>query len=134
MNKNIMRIIMLSLLLAFSLATVQASEHEESKVGGAYYTKLEPITVNLTDLSRYLQIQITAKTSNPEMAENIKMYMPVVRHALILLLKSKNPDEISTTPGRLKLMEEAKVAINKAAELKPAHGVATVLFESFIVQ
>ncbi|MCE5182436.1 MAG: flagellar basal body-associated FliL family protein [Betaproteobacteria bacterium] len=132
MHKNIMRIILLP-LLAFSLATAHASEGGESKGGGAY-TKLESITVNLADLSRYLQIQITVKAGNPEMAETIKMYMPVVRHALILLLSSKSPEEISTEPGKQKLMDEAKIAVNKAAELKPTHGVVAVLFESFIIQ
>lgn len=133
MHKNITRIILLPFLLAFSLATAHASGGGESTGGGAY-SKLEPITVNLADLSRYLQIQITAKAGNAEMAEAIKMYMPAVRHALILLFSSKSADEISTLDGKQKLMEEAKVAINKAAELKPAHGVVAVLFESFIVQ
>lgn len=133
MHKNFMRIILLPLLLAFSLATAYASGGGGA-AGGGGYTKLEPITVNLADLSRYLQIQITIKAGNPEMAESIKMYMPVVRHALILLLSSKSPEDVSTELGKQKLMDEAKVAINKAAELKPAHGVVAVLFESFIVQ
>lgn len=132
MHKNITRIILLPLLLAFSLATAHASEKEEPK--GAAYSKLEPITVNLADLSRYLQIQITAKASKPETVETLKMYMPAIRHALILLLSSKSVDEVSSPTGRQQLMDDAKIAINKAAELKPAHGVVAVLFESFIVQ
>jgi flagellar FliL protein len=135
MRPNLTRIILLPLLLAFSLTTPYASELEAAKEGGGGgYARLEPITVNLTELDRYLQVQITAKTGSPEIEEAIKMYMPVIRHELILLLSSKSAGDVTTPAGKQKLMEESKVAINKAAGLNLAHGVAAVLFESFIVQ
>ena len=106
----------------------------ESAGGASAYTKLEPFTVNLQGLSQYLQVGITLKGATPESGEAISAYMPVIRHALILLLSSKDAAQLSTLEGKTSLGEEAKKAVNKAIGLTDKQGVSGILFESFIIQ
>ena len=134
-RKNLSPIFLLMLILASFLHTNWAlAGGHESGGGASAYTKLDVFTVNLKDLSQYLQVGITLKGATPETAETISAYMPVIRHALILLLSSKDATQLSTLEGKTSLGEEAKKAINKAIGLTDKQGVSGILFESFIIQ
>ena len=114
-----------------------AGEGGEGGGGGSkdMLAKVEAIVVNLNEpTTHYLQIEMTLKLAKPDVAEKIKLYMPVIRHKLILLLSSKNTSQLESIEGNRKLVEESKRAINQALELSEKEGVTDVLFNSFIIQ
>ena len=114
-----------------------AGEGGEGGGGGSkdMLAKVEAIVVNLNEpTTHYLQIEMTLKLAKPDVAEKIKLYMPVIRHKLILLLSSKNTSQLESIEGKRKLVEESKRAINQALELSEKEGVTDVLFNSFIIQ
>ena len=136
-KKSPIPLLILIFIFASFLQThlAHAGGHESAGGGGASaYVKLEPFTVNLKDLTQYLQVGITLKGATPETGEVISAYMPMIRHALILLLSSKDATQLSTLEGKTNLGDEAKKAINKAIGLTDKQGVSGILFESFIIQ
>ena len=133
--KKIKSIVTTAIILS-SLLTAEpllAAEHAEN-AAGPKYAKLEPITVNLQGLIQYLQAGITLKVASTEAEEAVKLYMPMVRHELILLLSSKEVGQITSLEGKQKLTEESRRAANKAISMSEKQGVTEVLFESFVIQ
>jgi len=118
-------------LLIFS-ASAQANESKEG--GPSPYAKLEIFTVNLQGLTHYLQVNIVLKVAKSEVGEEIKVWNPVIRHELILLLSNQNSEELATIEGKKKVMVAIKTAINKILKLDDKEGVTDVLFESFVIQ
>jgi len=114
--------------------TVQAQSGGGDGGGPSPYAKLETITVNLQDLTQYLQINVALKISNPKIAESIKGWNPIIRHELILLLSAQTGEELATLAGKQKVMGLIKAAINKVLKLNAKDGVTDVLFESFVIQ
>jgi flagellar FliL protein len=118
------------------LCCVSISAHaEEKKEGdGGGYEKLEPFTVNLVGLRQMIQISLTLKPAKPDVSEKIKLFMPAIRHEIILLLSAKTPEQVQSSEGKQKLIVETRVAANRALGLTSKDGVADVLFESIIIQ
>lgn len=102
--------------------------------GAGAYEKLEPFTVNLVGLKQMIQLSMTLKLAKPETGEKIKLYMPAVRHEMILLLSSKTAAQVETSEGKQRLILETKATINRALGLDEKEGVADVLFEQIIIQ
>jgi flagellar FliL protein len=129
------------------------------------FVNLEPFTVNLQAESseQFLQVAATLKISDKEVEEQIKVYMPELRHGILLLLSGKKASEISGPEEREKLSDEIRRQVNsvlyaasgrkppvhtparpigKVAVIvtAPAHAASPedpiqgVLFTSFIVQ
>ena len=125
----------LTILAAALLIFSTSAQANSSKEGGASaYAKLETLTVNLHGLTQYLQVNMTLKLAKPEISESIKEWNPAIRHELILLLSSQKGAELATFEGKKKVMEAAKIAINKILKLDDHGGVTDILFESFIIQ
>jgi len=125
----------LTILAAALLISSASAQANSSKEGGASaYAKLETLTVNLHGLTQYLQVNMTLKLAKPEISESIKEWNPAIRHELILLLSSQKGAELATFEGKKKVMEAAKIAINKILKLDDHGGVTDILFESFIIQ
>ena len=95
---------------------------------------LEPFTVNLSSFDKYLQISITLQLGNPELSEKIKTMMPMVRHSMIMLLSSKDSEDIKSPDGKHALIEEIKEKINGLLEVKEREGVTDVYFVNFVIQ
>lgn len=114
------------------LSTNANAEEKEASAGG--YEKLEPFTVNLVGLKQMIQIAVTLKPAQSAVNDKIKLYMPVIRNEIILLLSSKSPEQMQTSEGKQKLISETRYAVNKALGLTAKDGVADVLFESVIIQ
>ena len=133
-----MRRTLLGCLLSFVMAalvigTVEANAKEGSK--DELHAKLETFTVNLSGpTQKYLQVDITLSLANLQAVENIKTYMPEIRHKMILLLTSKEASILVTNEGKKKLLQEAKRAANSVINVTEKEGVADVLFTSFIIQ
>jgi flagellar FliL protein len=122
------------LLLALCCVSISANAEEKKEGDGGGYERLEPFTVNLVGLHQVIQVAVTLKPAKPEVGEKIKLYMPVIRHEIILLLSAKTPEQIQSSEGKQKLIVETRVAANRALGLTSKDGVADVLFESIIIQ
>jgi flagellar FliL protein len=107
---------------------------KEAGAGGGSTAKLEAFTVNLSSTERYLQLSMALQIANAEVSDRIKMFMPKLRHALIVLLSSKDSEQLQSLEGKHQLMEEIKEGVNKTLNLKEHDGVTDVFFENFVIQ
>jgi flagellar FliL protein len=133
MKKTLINALFAALLL-LAPQTYASGGGDSGAAGGALYAKLGTFTVNLQNISEVLQTDISVKLPNPQILDTIKMYLPFIKHELILLLSSQNAQEISTVAGKQKLIKETKTAVNRALHVDPKDGVSDVLFESFVIQ
>ena len=124
----------------------KAAKHETVPV----FVRLEPFTVKLQPdqekQEQYLQLVPELKVLEAPVGEKIKVYMPEIRHKMLLLLSSKKPSELSTPQGVDKLSSELRNQVNIIVDgeqktAPPADGrprpddsVQAVLFTSFIIQ
>jgi flagellar FliL protein len=126
------------LLLGACLVGMNVASASEGGGGGGggndLLAKVEAITVNLGTTPQYIQVEMTLKLAKLEVGERVKLYMPVIRHKMILLLSSKDAEQLGPIEGKQKLVQEAKEAVNQALELNEKEGVTDVLFSSFIIQ
>lgn len=118
-------------LLTFSNA---AQSVESKETGAISYIKLEPMIVNLHDLSQYLQVKVTLKIADAKTADFVKNLTPAIRHRLILLLSDQKADDLASTQNKKKIMSSIRYDLNKYLNLNQNEGVSAVLFESFIIQ
>ena len=137
------------LALLFSLGTVaKAEEHGgghgggEKKEGEAagpavmeYLPMDPPLVVNLQGPRRYLKADIQLLIEGAENVARIKEQMPVIRHALILLMSERDPATLSNVEEREKLraatLNEIRTALDKYSK---SDGLKDVFFSNFLVQ
>lgn len=124
---------MLCLLPLFA-GQAYANEGKASAEGGGLTMPLEPFVVNLMSFDRYLQVSITLQVAKPEVNEKIKAIMPVVRHQLLMLLSSKESQQITNADGKHELILQIKEKINDALDVKEREGVTDVFFVNFVIQ
>lgn len=120
------------------------------------YLPLESMVVNLADAggSRFAQLGITLKVEDSKTADNVKLFMPSVRNAVLLLVSQRSADELLAVEGKEKLSraiirevslqlgydvgdddEEDDGKSSKRKRRAPAYTpVQEVLFSSFIIQ
>lgn len=101
------------------------------------FVTLDPFTVNLQseDGERYLQVAFTLQVASQEQVDQVKLYMPLLRSRMLLLLASKKASELATEEGKRKLQDEI-LALTKqpfAPKSKPQE-VNAVFFTSFVIQ
>ena len=58
------------------------------------------------DVERFAQIGITLQIDDAKVAEEIKLYMPAIRNAVLLILSHKTSADLLTTEGKVKLADE----------------------------
>jgi flagellar FliL protein len=114
-----------------------AKEVKHEPVKPPVFIALEPFTVNLARESgeQFLQAALTLQVADPAQVDQIKLYMPLVRNRLLLLLSSKKASEISTVEGKKALSDEiiAQLKMPFAAHGEPQQ-VSGVFFTSFVIQ
>lgn len=122
-------------LFCFSTC-VKAEEHgSEGGAAGTPYEKLEPFTVNLLgNLHQVAQVSLTLKPVTLTIGDKIKLYMPVIRNNVILLLSGKTPEQLTSLDGKQKLILETRHATNQALGMTSKNGIADVLLESLVIQ
>ena len=127
---------LLSLVLAvFVFGTGEAKAAEgDGKEAGNLYVKIEPFTVNLHDLKRFLQVTMTLKVSNPLRVKSIKSNMPIILNELIYLLSDKDARQFESSDGKWKMTQQTREIINQALSLTAKDGVTEVFLESLIIQ
>ncbi|MBC3806294.1 flagellar basal body-associated FliL family protein [Undibacterium seohonense] len=139
MHTRLFRFILIcSLFIGSAISCGQAwafSDKASASAGsGAAIARLEPFVVNLASFDRYLQTIITLQLSTPELSEKIKVSMPMVRHAVIMTLSSKQGEDVQGNAGKKLLIEELRSRINKAISVKDDDGVVDIFFENFVIQ
>ena len=101
------------------------------------FVAMDPFTVNLQPEAgeQYLQVQFTLQLADEKQVELIKLYMPLVRSRVLMLLSSKRPSELSTPEGKKKLQDEVIATIKQPfTPQSPPQGVTGVFFTSFVIQ
>ena len=79
------------------------------------FVNLEPFTVNLQpdQGEQFLQITAVLKVEDAHDSDKVKLYMPEMRHRVLMLLSSKKASEISTVQGREILSDEMRNEANR---------------------
>ncbi|WP_332680944.1 flagellar basal body-associated FliL family protein [Bosea sp. (in: a-proteobacteria)] len=132
-----------------ALAVQGSGRHDPSKPPN--FLPLDPFVVNLADREqeRYAQIGITLQIDDPEVAEQLKAYMPAIRNGVLMILAHKNSAELLERAGKEKLAAEImRESVRPLGIEVPAEGaspprpgvpavhnpVEKVHFSSFIIQ
>jgi len=113
------------------------------------FTKLDPFVVKLQTEAQeaYVQAVPELKLLDAAVAEQIKQFMPEIRHKVLLILAGKKASELSTPEGMQVLANQIRVTINatltgeapepgmeKQDQAKEDAPVQAVFFSSLIVQ
>ena len=72
------------------------------------FVPLEPFVVNLADreTERFAQIGINLQVDDAKVGDQMKLYMPAIRNAILLILSHKTATELLTAEGKIKLAGE----------------------------
>ena len=101
------------------------------------FVELDTFVVNLKDKDseRFMQVKLVAEVRDAPAGEMMKTLMPSLRNEILLLLGSKEAEQIATREGKQTLAKEIVAASNKILEGTPAAGgVEGVNFTHLIVQ
>ncbi|MBI3712960.1 MAG: flagellar basal body-associated protein FliL [Burkholderiales bacterium] len=112
-------------------------EHKEEHAKAPVFMPLEPFVVNLQsdEGDKYLQVQMTLQVEDDAQVNLIKANAPQVRSRLLMLLSSKDANEVLTPEGKEKLIQEIieQVSLPFVPKGEPQK-VSGVFFTSFVVQ
>jgi flagellar FliL protein len=121
----------------YFLQSANAHTQKEEKPTPPVFVTLETFTVNLQGDGgeHYLQVGIDLKVADQAVAEAVKVHMPEIRNAVLLLLSNKHGGELASMEGKQKLSAEIQDQVNKPLALKSGNkGVVGVYFTSFVIQ
>ena len=116
--------VLLAVVAAFLLLKSPAGEEydderpakaaQAKRLSPPAFAKLDPFVVKLQSDQQeaYVQAVPELKLSEALLAEQIKQYMPEIRHKVLLILAAKNPAELGTPRGIQVLANQIRVAIN----------------------
>ncbi len=121
---------------------------KDEKATPPVFTKLEPFVVKLQSEGQeaYVQAVPELKLLDAPIADQIKTFMPEIRHKVLLILAGKKSSELTDPAGMQVLANQIRVAINAIlSNEKPdptkekqdqdeAGPVISVFFSSLIVQ
>lgn len=101
------------------------------------FMNLEPFTVNLLqeEGERYLQTSIVFQVADEKAMEAMKLYLPVIRNRILLLLSGKRPSDLATPAGKAKLVEEITGTVREAIPgTTPERGIVQAYLGAFVIQ
>lgn len=84
---------------------------------------------------RYLQVDITVMTRDPDIFTAMQTHMPLVKNRLVMLLSGQVYEELQTDEGKELLRQKAMQALDEVMQQelgKP--GVEEILFTNFVMQ
>ncbi|WP_126444201.1 flagellar basal body-associated FliL family protein [Sulfuricystis multivorans] len=129
--------------------TVKAKKKKKDDHGTPpAFAKLDPFVVKLQaeQQEAYVQAVPELKLIDPHVADQIKNFMPEIRHKVLLILASKKASELSTPEGMQILANQIRESINatleggkpdpakEKADTNEEGPVIAVFFSSLIVQ
>ena len=104
----------------------------------AIYLPIDPaFVVNFSGQgnARFLQITVEVMARSPEVLEQIKTHMPVIRNNLNMLFSDQQYDKINTLEGKERLRAEALEIIRRILEQETGDpGLDAVYFTTFVMQ
>ncbi len=101
------------------------------------YLQVDQFVVNLQSEfgEQYLQIAMTLQVADQPTFEQIRLYMPLVRSRLLMLLSSKKAADINTPAGKQTLQEEILAILRAPLAMGlPETRINGVFFTSFVIQ
>lgn len=101
------------------------------------FVDLDTFTVNLRepDDDRFMQVKLVAEVKDAAAGELLKTMMPAVRNEILLVLGSKQAQDVANRQGKEQLAQEIALAANRPLEgTSAAKAVETVNFTHLIVQ
>ncbi|MBS0356121.1 MAG: flagellar basal body-associated FliL family protein [Proteobacteria bacterium] len=113
------------------------------------FVPLEQFTVNLApeEGEHFLQATMVLRVSDAKIGDSLKLYMPELKHRIVMLLSSKKPSELATSEGKEQLADDVRDEANDVLGYAPNPKkknkrnrpeddgpVLAVLFNQFIVQ
>jgi flagellar FliL protein len=109
------------------------AKHEEHKP--PVFVELEPFTVNLQPDGQFLQATFNLQVEDEIVAEEIKLYMPLIRSRLLLMLSNKTGTNLAQQEGKTTLVTEMKELIEQpfSKGAKPLK-IDNVFITSFVIQ
>lgn len=109
---------------------------EEEKFQTSYFTFPDPITANLRDSKRFLQVQIGVSTQYDEsVMKNVETHKLALQSDMLTVLSTFSETDIAGTEGRAHLADAVKEAINARLEKAEGFGgIEDVFFPSFVLQ
>lgn len=145
-KKKLMLIVVVALVLAaagggatwFFLQGQGGGAHQETPKAEEHkapiFTTLDQFTVNLQGDNRYLQVGIDLKVADSKVVDKINLHKPEIKNGVLLLLSSKNAEELATLEGKQKLANELTDTVNRPMGLPAGQGVVGVFFTTFVIQ
>lgn len=128
------KLLSFTLLCLIGLSAFAEDSMEEDLVE---YIPMEPnFVVNLLGSRRsYLRTDIQLLVEGKQQVERIKIHMPAMRHALILLMSEYSSDQLGTQKQReefrKKALKQTRKTLDKYASSK---GLSDLFFTEFLVQ
>lgn len=121
---------------------------KDEKVTPPVFTKLEPFVVKLQDDQQeaYVQAVPELKLLEASVADQVKNFMPEIRHKVLLILASKKPSDLGSPQGMQVLANQIRESINatltgtapdpanEKLDTNEEGPVISVFFSSLIVQ
>ncbi len=117
-------------------ASAEGGEAKPAKKEAAkppVFTTLENFTVNLSGGDHFMQLGIVLQLKDEETAERVKVFLPMIRSRILLLLSAKTAEELESPKGKQALIEEV---LKSAREPFQAEGdnVQAALLGSMLIQ
>jgi flagellar FliL protein len=126
------------LLLAVLSLLMPYAHAVEGAAGPEDFIAIEhPIVVNVlsSDQLHFLRFTTQFKLSDPALADNVKLHMPALKDALILLLSEKKYFEVTTANGKQQLRDDALAHVRKVMrDLTGDPTIESIFFTSLVVQ
>jgi flagellar FliL protein len=101
------------------------------------FVSLDPFTVNLAEENgdHFLQAAIVFQVKDEQAANTLKLYLPIVRSRILLLLSSKHPSELVQASGKKTLAEQLMTEARAAIPGNDAdRDILNCYFSSFVIQ
>lgn len=129
---------LLAFLLALLVLPLWAGEEEAEKSPPSIeYLPLQPkLIVNLAGRHHYLRADVQLMIKGKENLEQIQKYLPMIRHALIMLFSDLPPERVVDVGEREKLRQEALAEVRQVLDRYNADsdGLKDLFFTEFLVQ
>jgi flagellar FliL protein len=98
-----------------------AEKEEARRAASRVFVTLEPFVVNLADRDseRYAQIGIVLEVEGKDANQRVSEKMPAVRNAILLLISSKQAQDLASREGKERLAAEVALAAARTIGWKP---------------
>jgi len=94
--------------------TAAPAEAKPKHIKAPVFVTLEPFVVNLAgDVQHYLQVGIDLRIVDDHVNDQIKLHLPEIRNAVLLLLSSKTVEDLSSMEQKNRLRDELREAFNR---------------------